>query len=95
MKYGRMDLEDSVQFSKVNDTILSHINEQLRDTNSRNFVCYAATGKVEERIDLMTNDFNSQNSTSSKGRNVVLNRKYVSVRNDREEIKNKMNSQDE
>ena len=96
MKYSRMDIEDSVQFSKANETILTHINDQLRDTNSRNLVHPSATVKVEERMDLITNDFASNNSTSSKGGTrgggVVMSRKYVSMRHNREEVKNTLNS---
>ena len=93
MQYGRMDIEDSVQL-KGNETILTHINDQLKDQNSRNLVNHAATSKIEDSMDLMNNDFGSNHSSSSKGR-AGLSRKYVSVRNDRDEHKTKLSSQDE
>lgn len=88
-----MDIEDSVQL-KCDETILHHINDQLKETNSRNLVNHAATSKIEDSLDLMNNDFGSNHSSSSKGI-AALNRKYVSVRNDRDENKTKLSSQDD
>ena len=57
-------------------------------------VNHAATSKIEESADLMNNDFASNHSSSSKGI-TTLNRKYVSVRNERDENKPKLSSHDD
>lgn len=66
----------------------------MKDQNSRNLVNHAATSKIEESADLMNNDFASNHSSSSKGI-TTLNRKYVSVRNERDENKQKLSSHDD
>ena len=74
---------------KANETILKNINDDLKEMNSRNFIQHAATSKIEDSMDLMNNDLGSNHSNSSKGL-AALNRKYVSVRNDREDQKTKL-----
>lgn len=78
-----MDIEDSV---KVNETMLMQLSDQHRDHNSRNLVNQGAERVIDDSKDITQMEIQSNYSASSKGAIInSLNRKYVSMRHDREE----------
>lgn len=82
MQQVPMDIEVSTSSknNKGNDTILQHINQQLKESNSRNFIYQSETRNGQDSMDNFANEMISNCSNPPTQQDPqTIKRKYISV----------------